>query len=92
LQIAKPTQKKSLIKEVSEEGRAWFRDAIVPWKSIDEGAETERMRIATDGNIRQSELVILGTAVSGSQRIAGEALNKEPTVVTVPAEPAAAAP
>jgi hypothetical protein len=91
LQIAKPTQKKSLIKEVSEEGRAWFRDAIVPWKSIDEGAETERMRIATDGNIRQSELVILGTAVSGSQRIAGEALNKEPTVVTVPAEPAAPA-
>lgn len=92
LSIAAPTQKKSTLVEVSQEARGWMRDLFVPLRLSEDRSETERMRILTDGNIRQTELVIMGTAVTGSQRLAGEALAKEPTIITVPAEPAPATP
>jgi hypothetical protein len=53
--IAEPKQKKSVIKEISEEGRAWFRDAVVPWKSIDENSETQRLIITTDAITQRFE-------------------------------------
>lgn len=91
LAIAPPAVKKSLIKEVSEEARGWFRDAIVPWKSIDEGAETQRLQIITSGQIRQTELGIMDSAVTGSQGIATHAITTfKPLVVHAPA--AASAP
>jgi hypothetical protein len=87
--IAAPTAPKSALVEFMDSAGRLLERVFLPLAIVKENSDTERMRIATDGNIRQSELVILGTAVSGSQRIAGEALNKEPTVITVPAEPAA---
>ena len=91
MQIAQPTHKKSWIKEVSEEGRAWFRDAIVPWKSIDEGAETQRLQITTSGQIRQSELDIIDGAVKGSQELGGQAIQTyKPAVPIIIPAPAAA--
>jgi hypothetical protein len=90
--IAEPKQKKSWIKEVSEEGRAWFRDAIVPWKSIDEAGETQRLQIVTSGDIRQSELGVMNNAVTGSQSIAGQAITTfKPAVPIIIPAPAAAA-
>lgn len=86
LAIAPPAVKKSLLKEVSEEARGWFRDAIVPWKSIDEGSETQRLQIITNGAIRQTELGIMNNAVTGSQDLAGQAIQTfKPLVVHAPA-------
>lgn len=86
LAIAPPTQKKSALVEFSQEARGWFRDAIVPWKSIDEGSETQRLQIITNGAIRQTELGIMNNAVTGSQDIAGQAITTfKPLVVHAPA-------
>lgn len=48
LPIAAPVEKIPTWKAVSQEARGWFRDAVVPWKSIDESTETERLRYTTD--------------------------------------------
>lgn len=86
LAIAPPTQKKSALVEFSQEARGWFRDAIVPWKSIDEGSETQRLQIITNGAIRQTELGIMNNAVTGSQDLAGQAITTfKPLVVHAPA-------
>lgn len=91
LAIAPPAQKKSAIVEFSQEARGWLRDVFVPIRISDNQAETQRLQISTEGNIRQTELVIMGTAVSGSQRLASDAINTyKPTIVTVPGAPAAA--
>lgn len=93
LAVAPPTQKKSALVEFSQEARGWFRDAIVPWKSIDEGSETQRLQIITNGQIRQTELGIMNNAVTGSQDIAGQAITTfKPLVVHAPAAAPAAAP
>lgn len=96
LAIAPPTQKKSALVEFSQEARGWFRDAIVPWKSITETGETSRLQIVTNGQIRQTELGMMNNAVTGSQDIAGQAIQTfKPLVVHAPAAapaPAAEAP
>ena len=82
LAITPPAQKKSALVEFSQEARGWFRDAIVPWKSIDEAGQTRRLEIVTNGEVRQSELGVLNNAVTGSQGIAGQAIT-----TFAPAEP-----
>lgn len=85
LSIAAPTQKKPTWLAVSQEARGWFRDAVVPWKSLDEGSETERLRITTNGEIRQTELGIMNNALTGSQDLAGQAIETyKPVPVHVP--------
>lgn len=92
LAIASPTAKKSLFKEVSEEARGWFRDALVPIRISDNQSETQRLQIITNGEIRQTELGIMNNAVTGSQDIAGQAITTfKPLVVHAPAATPAAA-
>jgi hypothetical protein len=89
-------------KEVESAGIKWFREVrrglaevFVPWTILRENSDTERLRIVTNGNVRQTELGIMGTAVTGSQDLAGQAIETyKPTIVTVPAAvtPAAATP
>jgi hypothetical protein len=89
--IAAPTAPKSALVEFMDSAGRLLERVFLPLAIVKENSDTERMRIETDGYIRQAELYGQAAAVSGAQRIASEALNKEPTVVTVPAEPAAPA-
>lgn len=89
--IAEPKQKKSWVKEASEEGRAWARDLLVPWKSLEESGQTRRLEIVTNGEIRQSELGVMNNAVTGSQNLAGQAITTfAPVVIETPAAPTTA--
>jgi hypothetical protein len=89
LAITPPAVKKSAWKEFSEEARGWFRDAVVPWKSLDEAGQTRRLEIVTNGEIRQSELGVINNAVTGSQNLAGQAITTfAPVVIETPAAPA----
>lgn len=89
-QIAQPTQPEPA-------GILWFREirhalaqVFVPWAAGERAAETQRLQITTQAGTRAQELELMGEAVTGSQAIAGQAIESyEPTVIHVPAAPAA---
>lgn len=89
-QIAQPTQPEPA-------GILWFREirqalaqVFVPWAAGERAAETQRLQITTNAGTRAQELELMGQAVQGSQAIAGQAIdNYEPTVIQIPAAPAA---
>lgn len=86
LAVAPPTQKKSALVEFSQEARGWLRDVFVPIRISDNQAETQRLQIVTNGEIRQTELGIMNNAVTGSQGIASQAITTfKPLVVHAPA-------
>ena len=85
-------------KEVEPTGLKYLRAAgdvaarvFVPWTLIRENAETARQANTNATAIRQSELGIMGNAVTGSQAIAGQAIEtyKPPTTATETATVAA---
>lgn len=93
LAVAPPTQKKSALVEFSQEARGWLRDVFVPIRISDNQAETQRLQIVTNGEIRQTELGIMESAVTGSQGIASQAITTfKPLVVHAPAAAPATAP
>lgn len=87
-------------REVESNGIKWFREVrrglaevFIPWKIIDDGGQTDRLRVSTDGNLRALELTNMGNAIRGSQDIAGQAIQNykpaEPIVIETPAPPTA---
>lgn len=88
LSIAAPTQKKPTWLAASQEARGWLRDVFVPIRISEDRSETDRLQITTNGAIRQTELGIMGDAVTGSQDLAGQAIETyKPVTVQVPAVP-----
>lgn len=82
-------------------GIKWFREikeatigtlqTVLPWKMVREEGKTRRHESDNSRDVRLGELEIMGAAVTGSQGIAGQAIqNFRPVVVTVPAAAPAA--
>lgn len=76
-------------REVESNSIKWFREirrglaeVFLPWRAVERGADTQQLRITTDAAIRQTELGVLGGAVTGAQGLAGQVIG-----TYAPAEP-----
>lgn len=90
--IAMPTAPKSAIVEVMDSAGRFLERVFLPWAIVKENSELARQRDTNATAVRQSELGIMGGAVTGSQDLAGQAITtfKPATPIIIPAAAPAA--
>lgn len=89
--IAMPTAPKSAIVEVMDSAGRFLERVFLPWAIVKENSELARQRDTNATAVRQSELGIMGGAVTGSQDLAGQAIQTyKPAVPIIIPAPAAA--
>ncbi len=89
--IAMPTAPKSAIVEVMDSAGRFLERVFLPWAIVKENSELARQRDTNATAVRQTELGIMGGAVTGSQDLAGQAIQTyKPAVPIIIPAPAAA--
>lgn len=92
--IAMPTAPKSAIVEVMDSAGRFLERVFLPWAIVKENSELARQRDTNATAVRQTELGIMGGAVTGSQDLAGQAIQTYkpavPIIITAPAAAPAA--
>jgi len=85
--LAAPTAPKSAIVEVMDSAGRFLERVFLPWAIVKENSELARQRDTNATAVRQSELGIMGGAVTGSQDLAGQAITtfKPATPIIIPA-------
>ena len=87
--LAAPTAPKSAIVEVMDSAGRFLERVFLPWAIVKENSELARQRDTNATAVRQTELGVLSGAVTGSQALAGQAIESyEPTIIHAPAAPA----
>ena len=89
--LAMPTAPKSAIVEVMDSAGRFLERVFLPWAIVKENSEMARQRDTNATAVRQTELGIMGGAVTGSQDLAGQAIQTyKPAVPIIIPAPAAA--